>query len=213
MPRLTILHVLAFVFLTGSLIFLAWGYFPALADTQELRVPGVGQQTLTWTSRIRKGETGSLKLVFNSAELGVGGIAANGTDLNNFENIRQFHLNSIDHVLLETRVELPGVLIQPGAELIQPLRPGKELSFNWQITPYKSGEIEGEIWIYLNMLSEDQVVDGRRPISILSIHVLSLDLFGMTGQTARIFGIIGICIALVLGRDLFGDFANRYLDR
>lgn len=213
MRRLTILHVFAFIIFTGSLIFLVWGYYPALVDTQKLRVPGVGQQILTWTSRIRTGETGSLKLDFNSAELGIGGIAASGAATNNFENIRQFPLHSTDHILLETRVELPGVLINPGEELIQPLRPGKELSFNWQFTPYESGEIEGEIWIYLNMLSEDQSDDSRHPISILSIHVLSIDLFGMTGQTARIFGIMGICIALILWRDLIGDFANRYLDR
>lgn len=213
MRRLTILHVFAFIIFTGSLIILVWGYYPALVDTQKLRVPGVGQQILTWTSRIRTGETGSLKLDFNSAELGIGGIAASGANTNNFENIRQFPLHSTDHILLETRVELPGVLINPGEELIQPLRPGKELSFNWQFTPYESGEIEGEIWIYLNMLSEDQSDDSRHPISILSIHVLSIDLFGMTGQTARIFGIMGICIALILWRDLIGDFANRYLDR
>ena len=213
MRRLTILHVLAFIILTASLIFLAWGYYPALEDTQKLRVPGVGQQSLTWTSRIRTGETGTLKLDFDSAELGIGGIAASGAETNNFENIRQFPLHSTDHILLETRVELPGVLIQPGEELIQPLQSGKELSFNWQFTPYESGEIEGEIWIYLNMLSEDQGDDSRYPISILSIHVLSMDLFGMTGQTARIFGIMGICIALILWRDLIGDFAKRYLNR
>ena len=213
MRRLTILHVLAFIILTGSLIFLAWGYYPELEDTQKLHVPGVGQQSLTWTSRIRTGETGSLKLDFDSTELGIGGIAASGAETHNFENIHQIPLHSTDHILLETRVELPGVLIQPGEELIQPLRPGKELSFNWQFTPYESGEIEGEIWIYLNMLSEDQGDDSRHPISILSIHVVSMDLYGMTGQTARIIGIMGICIALVLWRDLIGDFANRYLNR
>ena len=213
MRRLTILHLLAFIILIGSFIILAWGYYPAQADTQKLRVPGVGQQSLTWTSRIRTGETGSLKLDFNAADLGIGGEAANGADTSYFENIRQFHLHSTDNILLETRVELPGVFIQPGEELIQPLRPGKELSFNWQFTPYESGEIEGEIWIYLNMISEDQGDDSRHPISILSINVLSMDLFGMTGQTARIFGIMGICIALVLWRDLIGDYANRYLNR
>ncbi|MBE9474246.1 MAG: hypothetical protein IMY85_05090 [Chloroflexi bacterium] len=213
MRRLTFLNVLAFIIFTGSLIFLAWGYYPALEGTKKLRVPGVGQQSLAWTSRIRKGETGSLKLDFDSAELGIGGIAASGSETNNFESIRQFPLHSTDHILLETRVELPGVLIQPGEELIQPLQSGEKLTFNWQFTPFESGEIEGEIWIYLNILSEDQSNDSRHPISILSIHVLSIDLFGMTGRTARILGIMGVCIALVLWRDLIGDFANRFLKR
>ena len=113
MRRLTILHVFAFIIFTGSLIFLAWGYYPVQADTQKLRVPGLGQQSLTWTSRIRTGETGSLKLDINSAELGIGGIDASGADTKNFENIRQFPLHSTDHILLETRVELPGVLFYP----------------------------------------------------------------------------------------------------
>ena len=212
MRRLTILHILAFIILTASLIFLVWGYYPTLEETKKLRVPGVGQQSLAWTSRIRTGETGSLKLEFDSAELGIGGIAAGGAEIKNFENTRQFPLHPSDHILVETRVELPGVLIQPGEELIQPLQSGEKLTFNWQITPYESGEIEGEIWIYLNILSEDQGDDSRHPISILSIHAQSIDFIGMTGQTTRIFGIIGICIALVLWRDLIGYFASRFLN-
>jgi len=213
MRRLTILHILAFIILTASLIFLVWGYYPSSEETKKLRVPGIGQQNLAWTSRIRRGETGSLKLEFDSAELGIGGIAARDVEINNFENTHQSPLHSSDHILIETRVELPGVLIQPGEELIQPLQSGEKLTFNWQITPYKSGENEGEIWIYLKILSEDQGDDSRHPISILSIHTQSIDLFGMTGQTTRIFGIIGICIAFVLWRDLFGYFASRFLNR
>jgi hypothetical protein len=210
MRRLTILHGIAFINITASLIFLVWGYYPALEKTQKLRIPGVGQQYLTWPSRIRTGETGPLKLVFDSAELGIGGIANHGSETVDFENNYQLLLHPTDHILVETRVEIPGVQIRPGEELIQPLKSGEKLTFNWQITPKESGEIEGEIWLYLNVISKDRVDDIRHPVSILSIHSRSIDFFGLTGQTVRIFGIIGICIALVLWRNLIGDFASSF---
>lgn len=213
MPRLIIRHVLAFIILAGSLIFLVWGNFPPSEETQELRVPGLGQQQLVWTSRIRAGETGIIKLEFDSAELGISGISASGAETIKFGSVRQFPLQSAEHIQIETRVELPGALIQPGEELIQSLKPGEKTTFKWLITPHKSGVIDGEIWVYLKMFSEVQGDDIRHPVSITSIHTQSIDLLGVTGQTSRIFGIIGICIAPILWRDLITDFAFRLLNR
>jgi len=210
MRRLIILQASAFIILTASIIFLVWGFCPAPEKTQKLRIPGVGQQYLTWSSRIRRGETGSLKLVFDSAELGIGGIATHVSEIDEVENNYQLRLHPTDHILVETRVEIPGVLIRPGEELIQPLKSGERLTFYWQFTPKESGEIEGEIWLYLNVISEDRRDDFRNPVSIVSIHSRTIDLFGMTGQTVRIFGIISICIALVLWRNLIGDFASSF---
>ncbi len=201
MRRLANLHLLTFALLFVSMPLLVWGYYPSQIEHKSLRIPGVGQQNLTWTSRIRAGEKGFVRLEFQSAVSGLGGFSLLGDQRNAFHSIHQLPLNTSNHVLAETRIELPGVILDPGEELIQPLIFGKSLSFTWWITPKDSGNVEGEIWFYIKNISQDQNEAVRQPISVINIHTRSVDLLGMNGQTARIFGIIGVCIALFSKKD------------
>lgn len=188
-----------------------WSIYPLPIESKRLRVPGIGQLNLAWNPQIRMGGFGFLELEFDAAELGIGGNAGNETGINNMGDVRQFSLDSTDHILVETRVEIQGVQIEPGEELIQPVRSGQNLTFKWQIAPYQSGDIEGELWIYLKILSADRGDVNRLPISIQSFHTQAVDLLGLTGQTARIFGIMGICIALIMWRTIIGGYASRFL--
>lgn len=211
MNRLNVSHILGFLILISSLILLLWSIYPLPVESRRLRIPGIGQLNLVWNKRIRMGDSVPLKLEFDSSELGIGGASANETETTNFEHIRQFSLDTADNILVETRVELPGVQIEPGEELIQPLRIGEKLFLNWYITPYESGELEGELWVYLKVLSEGREDVNRFPISILNFQTQVMGLFGMIGQTSRIFGIIGICFALIILRRIIGGYAGRFL--
>ena len=199
---MTISKVLSLSVIFTSLIFLIWSVYPLPQERRTLRVPDIGQLNLTWPSQIRKSDIGILRLEFDSAEMGTDGSTSMESEKSRFGDNHQFSLTSSDNTLLETRVELPGVQIRPGEELIQPLRVGEKLSFNWQITNNESGEVDGELWIYLKTLSEDRGDVHRVPISILNFRTQSITLFGMTGRMARIIGIIGISFALIMWRDI-----------
>lgn len=212
MRRPAITHFIGIVLFFVSVSFLVWGFYPQRHETQILRIPGFGQQNLMWTSRIRSGETGVLKLDFNPAELGLGGFSADEVGWSESHPIRTSPILTSDQILVETRIEMLGVILDPGEELIQPLQSGKKLSFIWQINPIISGDLEGEIWFYIKNLSKIQNGENRQPISVLNIHVHSVDLFGMTGHTARILGIIGTCMVLVMGRGLITNYANLFIN-
>ena len=64
--------------------------------------------------------------------------------------------------------------------------------------PLEPGIYHGEVWLYLHPISENQGDGIRQPISILKIHLQSIDLFGVTGRQARISGIMGIGFVLLL---------------
>jgi hypothetical protein len=209
---LTIFQVLILFVIFTSIIFLIWSVYPLPLERRILRVPGIGQLNLTWPSQIRKGDVGSLRLEFDSAELGIGGIDVIDNETSKFGVIHQLSFSSSDHTLVETRLELPGLQIGPGEELIQPIRIGEKITFNWQIKSDESGEIDGELWIYLKTLSESGGEVHRLPISVLNFKLQFIDLFGMTRRMTRIIGIIGISFALIMWRDIIGGYARRLLN-
>ena len=86
---------------------------------------------------------------------------------------------------------------------------GEDLKTVWQIMPLESGTYYGEVWLYLHPISENQGDGIRQPISILSIHLQSIDLFGMTGRQARISGMLGIGILLLLWWGMNGNIIKR----
>jgi hypothetical protein len=209
--RLANPRLLNYVIFLVSILFLVWGNYPSQSQKQMLRIPGIGQQTLTWNPRIRAGESGTLRLDFDPAELGLGGFSVRGVEQNTFYSFLQLPLNASNHMLAEVRIEMPGVILDPGGELIQPLVNGKPISLSWKLTPIETGDLEGEIWLYIKNISKDQNRGVRQPISIINIQARSIDLLGMSGQTVRIVGIIGVCIALILMKDSMIKFANQLL--
>lgn len=195
-----------------SLTFLVWSMYPLPQERKSLQVPGIGQLNLTWPSRIRKGDVGTLKLEYDSAELGIGGVAAEAGETPTIRDTHKISMESSDHILAETRVELPGFQIRPGEELIQPVQIGEKLTFNWQITNNESGEFDGEFWIYLKAFSEDGGDVHRFPIAIVDFQTQNITVFGLTGKKAREIGIIGIIFALILWRDIIGGHSRRLLN-
>lgn len=198
MKRPVLLHIAASIVLSLSLLFLLWGFNPDSKKIQTIKVPGLGTQILAWTPRIRMGDRGTLRLEFDAEDLFSSGQIKVGE--NNSTNQISRPLNKGDNLLVHARVESVGLILEPGEELIQPLRAGENLTFVWQIQPLLRREIKGEVWSYLQIVSLGENSQDRYPITIVNFDLESIDLLGMTGQTARMFGIIGICIAFFLWR-------------
>jgi len=186
------------VLLIVSISLLVWGYYPQQEKVLTLQIPGIGQQSLNWTTGLRAGDGGLLRLTLSTAELvheekvetgGVSGI---------FDHVRQEILKDPENIVAETRIEIHGASVFPGAEMSQPLQQGEVLKTSWQITPSESGTLNGEVWLYLYPSSKIQGDGNRQPVSIVNFNLRSSYLFGLTGHQARVSGIIGIGIVLLL---------------
>jgi hypothetical protein len=198
MRKSVIPKLLGLILLIASVSLLIWGYYPQHEENLTLRIPGIGQQSLNWTSSFRAGDVGLLRLTLSSAELALDGNILLGDESGNLDPVIEVMLKDPNNIVAETRIELPGARILPGTEMSQPLRLGEDLKTIWQIMPLESGAYNGEVWLYLHPISENQGDGIRKPISILKIHLQSIDLFGVTGRQARISGIMGIGFVLLL---------------
>ncbi len=150
-----------------------------------------------------------MRLTLSSAELVLDRNALLNDENGILDPVRQAILKDPYNIVAETRIEIPGARVLPGAEMSQPLQLGEDLKTIWKIMPLESGTYNGEVWLYLHPISENQGDAIRQPISILNIHLQSIDLFGMTGRQARISGIIGIGIVLLLWWGRNGNIIKR----
>ena len=201
--------LLGLILLIASVSLLVWGYYPQQEENLTLQIPGIGQQSLNWSSSLRAGDVGFMRLTLSSAELELDGNALLSNESGKLDPVHQAILKDPNNIVAETRIELPGTRVLPGAEMSQPLRLGEDLKTIWQIMPLESGTYQGEVWLYLHPISENQSDGIRQPISILNFHFQSIDLFGVTGRQARISGIIGIGIVLLLWWGRNGNIIKR----
>jgi hypothetical protein len=201
--------LLGLILLIASVSLLVWGYYPQQEENLTLQIPGIGQQSLNWSSSLRAGDVGFMRLTLSSAELELDGNALLSNESGKLDPVHQAILKDPNNIVAETRIELPGTRVLPGAEMSQPLRLGEDLKTIWQIMPLESGTYQGEVWLYLHPISENQSDGIRQPISILNFHIQSIDLFGVTGRQARISGIIGIGIVLLLWWGRNGNIIKR----
>jgi hypothetical protein len=106
------------------------------------------------------------------------------------------------HLLVETRLELAGLTATPYAEVSEPLRPGRPVLFQWEVRPDKSGEFQGTLWIYSRTVpgQSDQADPGsnRQVLSMQRIKLRVISLFGLSGASARILGIVGSALGLLV---------------
>ncbi len=201
--------LLGMILLIASVSILVWGYYPQQEENLNLQIPGIGQQSLNWTASLRAGDVGLMRLTLSSAELVLDRNALLNDENGILDPVRQAILKDPYNIVAETRIEIPGARVLPGAEMSQPLQLGEDLKTIWKIMPLESGTYNGEVWLYLHPISENQGDAIRQPISILNIHLQSIDLFGMTGRQARISGIIGIGIVLLLWWGRNGNIIKR----
>ena len=197
------------ILLIASVSLLIWGYYPQQEENLTLQIPGIGQQSLNWTASLRAGDVGLMRLTLSSAELVLDRNALLNDENGILDPVRQAILKDPYNIVAETRIEIPGARVLPGAEMSQPLQLGEDLKTIWKIMPLESGTYNGEVWLYLHPISENQGDAIRQPISILNIHFQSIDLFGVTGRQARISGIIGIGIVLLLWWGRNGNIIKR----
>lgn len=209
MRKSVIPKFLGLILLFASVSLLIWGYYPQQEENLTLEIPGIGQQSLNWTSSFRTGDAGFLRLTLSSAEPELDGDALLGHENGELDPVHQKLLKDPNNIVAETRIELPGAKVLPGAEMRQPIRLGEDLKTIWQIMPSESGTYHGEVWLYLHPISENQSDGIRQPISILNIHLQSIDLFGVTGRQARVSGIIGIGIVFLLWWSMNGNIIKR----
>ncbi len=140
--------------------------------------------------KMRVGQKGEIRLEFapSTSDALTSTQAPNGVPVSN-----------MDTYLLEVRLEIPGIVVNPEDSVIQPIIEGHTLRYTWELETLQKGNYAGKMWVYLLVVPEGSFLTDRRPVLALPVEIEAVDMPIFNVKILRIAG--GLCIAgaLILG--------------
>lgn len=179
------------VLLGVSLYLLVWGFWPPHRETVSLPLlPAEGIPYLP--------EKRMIQLSF-SPMMRVGEMQTVELDLTTEGEGEDSSLYQEYSVIVEARLELPLGDVRPMDLVSTALTEGGEVTFYWEIYPRQVGDIQGTVWLYLRLIPRAGGKEIRQPVSAQLIKIHSRSLLGWSGSKARVAGVGGLFLGLVLG--------------
>lgn len=180
-----------------SAFVVVWGISPHPQVSKSLSLPPSESNILrlAWPETARKGDAAPIRLAveleqpdlyFPANQDGVSG------DLPDAFNL-----------LAESRLEMPGMLVNPPGLVSQPLNPDRTVAFNWLATGDEAKKVTGSAWFYLRLIPVGEGEEQRMALSAQTLELRTVDLLGLDGQTARTLGFSGVLAGLMLSIDLW----------
>lgn len=115
---------------------------------------------------------------------------------------------SIYNILVETRLDLDGILFSPAGDVIKSFRPGQIVRFYWTIEPEREGVFQGMLWLHSQYVSKDGNVI-RKLLSTQKIECSAIGFFGLSSDFARLLGSLGFFVGLAFELDLIICFISK----
>ena len=70
-------------------------------------------------------------------------------------NINFLDPNSQYRINFQSRLELPGIIIDPSGMLEKKFVEDKPLNFEWKLLPINRGTYQGTLWLYANLIPKN----------------------------------------------------------
>ena len=212
MPVIGINHrrCLGIGIVTASLALLLWGLWPvsknvrtelvspaalpSVKSNQDLKAASLDRYSLTleWPAVLRIGDTGQIRLQLEPQENSLGPSAGQEGGVNR---------------LVEVRLELPGFKPIPEGEALTPLHASQPVILQWRLQPQQPGVNQGTLWVHLRSLPNGSGQMGspetRQVLSAQKLQIRATSLLGLTGLQARIAGVIGCVVGILLILETF----------
>ena len=157
-----------------------------------------------WPDVLRVGDPAPIRMLFEPAELGVPGVTLD-EDQNKVqadENPGQNRAETYQTVA-EVRLELDKMEFRPTGVISEALLPGKSARFSWSVRSSDEGFYPGTIWLHLQYIPRNGGDELRKVISAQTIEIQAEEFLGLSGNSARILGAIGLVLGAMIGLDIF----------
>jgi len=176
------------------------------AVTAQPALPERRRLTLEFPPQIRAGDSDLVRLTLEVDDLGnltptaqFGGNVVSGGVLE-IPNLYESH-----QVIAEARFDLAGVEVSPADLVSEALTPGNSVTFQWSIRPPDVGSYRGTIWLYLRFVDKQNREESRKTVSAQIVEIEAVNFLGLSGEFARIAGVIGSVVGTVIGFPFFED--------
>jgi len=168
--------------------------------TSQPALPERRRLTLEFPPQLRAGDSDLVRLTLEVDDLGnltptaeLGGHVVTGEVLE-IPNLYESH-----HVIAEARFDIAGVEVRPAELTSEPLAPGSSATFYWSVLPQDAGIYRGTIWLYLRFVDKQNGQESRKTISAQIVEIESVNFLGLSGEVARILGVIGSVVGTIIG--------------
>lgn len=111
----------------------------------------------------------------------------------------------------EVRMNLDSVELHSGDTIFVPIRPGQNSQFQWVIIPQRSGQITGNIWIYVHIADAAASNRWQNTRFALPLRIQVVDFLGLSLRNLRMLLVLGLFLSLfmMIGFSLIGSFHKR----
>lgn len=161
-------------------------WLSGISETRRLR--------LEWPNRIHVGDSGFITLTLMT-ELSGEALNSNARDSSTqFEELQSPHIS-----VIQARLDIAGIDSDPYGEILQPVRMGDPMIFEWHLRPHVEGTYPATIWLHILNIPQSGSDNLRQPLSAQVLEIESVKLLGMGGSEARLVGALGIMAGAFLG--------------
>lgn len=156
------------------------------------------QLRLEWPSRLQAGGRQEVRLALEAQ--------SSGEALDDMANI----FDDYD-VLVESRLEFPGVQAAPVGVFSQPMLEGRPVEFVWNVRPEAAGKTTGRVWLHLVFIPHSGENLERQLLSVQEISLRAVGLHGLSLAAAQVIGVVGMVIGAVLCLDAVVNKVKKFL--
>lgn len=90
--------------------------------------------------------------------------------------------------VVEARLEITGVDIEPGSRLMQTVIPGREITLRWLVSPYQAGQVEGMLWLNWTITLNGQ--EQRLPVLARPVEMQVVGFLGWPVWVAQVTALL-----------------------
>lgn len=170
--------------------------------------------TVEYPGKIRAGDSDRVRLTLEIDEQGnITPTAVVDGNVVNGEVIEIPNLYETHHVIVEAKFDIAGVEVAPSGLSSQSLEQGQTVTFTWSIRPMDVGVYRGTIWLYLRFVDKVSGEESRKTVSAQDVDIEAVNLFGLSADLARMFGVGGSIIGTIVGFPFFEDIVKYIFNR
>jgi len=207
-----------------SISMLVWGFRPLPMESRILQIspaemqlpqpeefaeeavgfPEARRLVTEWPEVVRVGDSAPIRMLIEPAEPGVPGVTLD-EDPNQVQADENPGQNRTEkyQTVAEARLELEKMEFRPTGVISEALLPGKSARFSWSVRSSEEGFYPGTIWLHVQYIPRNGGDELRKVISAQTIEIQAEEFLGLSGNSARILGAIGLVLGAMIGLDIF----------
>jgi hypothetical protein len=180
----------------SSMLIFAWGVAPVKLSSQSIPIfekelrPETSKTAedelpvallrYEWPEKLRMGDAGKTRLTFEWIEPEVDDLI-------------------VDGLTLSSQLDLVGIPHTPSGEISQVLVSEHPVVFLWSLRTARPGEYLGKLWLHLQSLPVAAGRVSRRLLAARSLEIRVDSMMGLNGDQARVFGMTGMIVGILVG--------------